>query len=226
MSSALARARERLAARKQAVSQAREALAKARAAVAETSRTVKRLAARSKPGPWMPGATRDPVSSIGPWTVGELAGLIHTTEGLDFSAMDRVLKQKGACPHFLVSVTGAIKQYRPVGDAATALVNKPGGVETNRKRVVQIEVCGFASKPDWPVAQREAVAKIMAFCAGHGVPLVSSVKFTGASGVRRLSGDQWLAYKGWCGHQHAPENDHWDPGAIDITDLLQRARAK
>ena len=172
----------------------------------------------------MAGVTRDPAPSIGAWTVGELAGLIHTTEGLDFAVMDRVLKDKRAQPHFLIGRSGQIKQYRPFGDAATALANKPGGVETNRKRVVQIEVCAVAKDPDWPEAQKRAVAKVMAFCARHGVPLSSSVKFTDSSGVRRLSGSQWLAFKGWLGHQHAPENDHWDPGAIDITDLLSRAR--
>jgi hypothetical protein len=50
------------------------------------------------------------------------------------------------------------------------------------------------------------------------------VRFTDAAGVKRLSGQQWLDFSGWLGHQHAPENDHWDPGAIDITDLLNRAR--
>jgi hypothetical protein len=29
-----------------------------------------------------------------------------------------------------------------------------------------------------------------------------------------------LAYRGWLGHQHAPENRHWDPGAIDIDNLI------
>jgi hypothetical protein len=223
--SQLSRARERLTARKKALAAAKAAVKKAQAAVASTARTVKRLTTtQEKPGPWMTGVVHDPVSSIGAWTVGKPAGLLHTTEGLDFPTMDRVLKSAGACPHFLVSRDGRIKQYRPWGNAATALENHPGGVETNRKRVVQIEVCAFAKDPDWPTAQRNGVAKIMAWANGHGVPLTSSLRFTDATGVRRLSGQAWIDYSGWCGHQHAPENSHWDPGAVDITDLLSRAK--
>lgn len=225
MASALSRARERLAARKKALAAAKKAFAAAKAAVATTTRTVKRLeAAQKKPGVWMPGVPRDPASSIGPWTVGEKAGCLHTTEGSTFAGADAALKSARSQPHFLVGPGGEIKQYRPIGDAATTLRNAPGGVETNRKRLVQIEVVGFASKPDWPEAQKQAVARVMAFCARHGVPLVSNVRFTDARGVRRLNGQQWLDARGWLGHQHVPENDHWDPGAVDITDLLNRAR--
>lgn len=225
MASALSRARERLAARKKALAAAKKALAAAQAAVDTTTRTVKRLTAARKPGVWMAGVTRDPASSIGPWTVGEKAGCLHTTEGSTMAGADAALKSARSQPHFLVGPKGEIKQYRPIGDAATTLENPAGGVETNRKRLVQIEVVGFAKNPDWPEAQKQAVAKVMAFCAGHGVPLASSVKFTSANGVRRMTGAQWIQYRGWCGHQHAPEqpSGHWDPGAVDITDLLRRA---
>src|SRR5690242_8921363 len=182
--SALSRARDRLAARKKTLAAAKAAYLKAKAAVAATARTVKRLSApKAPPGPWMPGVPRDPVSSIGPWTVGKPAGLLHTTEGLDFDANDRVLKAAGSCPHFLVGRAGQIKQNRPWGDAATALENHPGGVETNRKVLVQIEVCAFAKDPDWPNAQRQAVAKVMAWAERHGVPLTASVRFTDQAGV-------------------------------------------
>jgi hypothetical protein len=32
----------------------------------------------------------------------------------------------------------------------------------------------------------------------------------------------WTRFNGWCGHQHVPNNDHGDPGNIDIGYLLQR----
>jgi LysM repeat protein len=34
---------------------------------------------------------------------------------------------------------------------------------------------------------------------------------------------QWLRFRGVCGHQHVPENDHRDPGAIDINKLMRFA---
>ncbi|HEY6222818.1 MAG TPA: hypothetical protein VIW26_03470, partial [Gemmatimonadales bacterium] len=36
----------------------------------------------------------------------------------------------------------------------------------------------------------------------------------------RFTAAAWLAFDGWCGHQHVPNNDHGDPGAIDIARLL------
>lgn len=204
---------------------AREDAAFADRVVKRWRKKVKELEAeQAKPGVWMDGVPRDPARSIGPWTVGKPAGCLHTTEGLDFAAMDRTLEASGSQPHFLVGRAGEIKQYRPFGDAATTLKNASGGVETNRKRLVQIEVCGFAKSPGWPDAQKQAVARIMAWSARHGVPLSASVRFTDAAGVRRLQGADWLNYSGWLGHQHVPENDHWDPGPVDITDLLNRAR--
>jgi hypothetical protein len=226
MSTPLDRARARLASRTRRLAALKKRLAAARAAVAQTTRTIKRLVAQSKAGPWMPGVAHDPVTSIGPSTVGAKGGVLHTTEGLDFAAMDRVLKIKNACPHFLVGTSGQIKQYRPLPDAATALENPPGGVETNRKRVVQIEVCGFAAAPNWPAAQKKAVAKVMSYCAANGYPLKSTVAFTDAAHLRRLSGQAWVDYTGWCGHQHVPEqpSGHWDPGAVDVGELLAMAR--
>ncbi|MGP3971520.1 hypothetical protein [Streptomyces sp. 6N223] len=45
----------------------------------------------------------------------------------------------------------------------------------------------------------------------------------GPNGVR-LTGAQWLAYYGWLGHQHVPENDHGDPGDIDFARVLEHAK--
>ena len=38
-----------------------------------------------------------------------------------------------------------------------------------------------------------------------------------------MSNSEWMAFSGWCGHQHVPENDHWDPGRINISRLLMTA---
>lgn len=36
----------------------------------------------------------------------------------------------------------------------------------------------------------------------------------------RMSDAKWKKFNGICGHQHVPNNDHWDPGALDITRLV------
>jgi hypothetical protein len=40
----------------------------------------------------------------------------------------------------------------------------------------------------------------------------------------RFTFAQWRNFYGVCGHQHVPENDHGDPGDIDIDRVLARAR--
>lgn len=40
----------------------------------------------------------------------------------------------------------------------------------------------------------------------------------------RMSMDTWRSFKGWCGHQHVPENDHGDPGAMDFARVIQLAK--
>ncbi|MFH8805469.1 hypothetical protein ACH4F6_39010 [Streptomyces sp. NPDC017936] len=40
----------------------------------------------------------------------------------------------------------------------------------------------------------------------------------------RMSFAEWQAFKGWCGHQHVPENDHGDPGSMDFARVLEHAK--
>ncbi len=42
----------------------------------------------------------------------------------------------------------------------------------------------------------------------------------GTSGAARMTAGEWRSFDGWCGHQHVPENSHWDPGKIRIDQLL------
>lgn len=136
--------------------------------------------------------------------------------------------------------------------SSRALQNLRGGVETNTLNVVQVELVGtcdsrhaktwrLGSKtykagtdylytgdlPDW------VVRDLAAFCRWayekHGVPLTSGVTFKaypdsyGANGVR-MSGAKWQSFKGHCGHQHVPENDHGDPGAFPMAAILAAAK--
>ena len=36
----------------------------------------------------------------------------------------------------------------------------------------------------------------------------------------RMTMDAWEVFDGVCGHQHVPENTHWDPGALDWGTLM------
>lgn len=138
-------------------------------------------------------------------------------------------------------------QHFPFDMSARALVNKSGGVETNTLNVAQVEVVGtcdpktrdkwkaegrsflyMGSLPDWAIRDLAAFAKWAK--DKHGVPLTSGVTFKaypgsyGPSNGVRMSYDKWNSFKGHCGHQHVPENDHGDPGNFPMTKILDAAK--
>ncbi|GAA0464000.1 hypothetical protein [Streptomyces olivaceiscleroticus] len=41
-----------------------------------------------------------------------------------------------------------------------------------------------------------------------------------------MSASQWNGFRGICGHQHVPENDHGDPGSLDFRHVLELAKKK
>ncbi|MET7429648.1 hypothetical protein ABZT16_11700 [Streptomyces flaveolus] len=130
--------------------------------------------------------------------------------------------------------------------SARALVNAAGGVETNTLNAAQVEIVGTCDPathakwvkagyahlytpelPDWAIRDLAAFAKWAH--DNHGVPLSSGLTFKaypssyGANGVR-MTGAQWTNFRGHCGHQHVPENDHGDPGAFPIAAILSLAK--
>lgn len=179
------------------------------------------------------------------YTGGNPIGLLHSTETGTWPGYGA----GSSAPHLTVRFdptarTIAARQHFSTTRPSRALVNKAGGVQTNNARVFQIELIGscdltFANKhgylylPDlleeaWA---RDALAAVLAAVSESlGIPLTSSVVWAnypgsyGEKAAQRLSGEEWEEYTGWLGHQHAPENDHGDPGDIPIGDVLAAAR--
>ena len=178
------------------------------------------------------------------YTGGKPIGLLHSTETGTWPGYGG----GSSAPHLTVRFdptarTIAARQHYSTTRPSRALVNKAGGVQTNNQRVFQIELIGsrdltFATKhgylylPDlleeaWA---RDALAAVLAAVSESlGIPLTSSVVWTnypgsyGEKAAQRLTGVQWEAYTGWLGHQHAPENDHGDPGDIPVAEILAAA---
>jgi hypothetical protein len=130
--------------------------------------------------------------------------------------------------------------------SSRALVNQSGGVETNTLNACQVEIVGTCDPtthakwtkagyahlyapdlPDWAIRDLGAFAKWAN--EQHGVPLSSGLTFKaypssyGNSSVR-MSAARWNSFKGHCGHQHVPENDHGDPGALPMAAILAAAK--
>ena len=178
------------------------------------------------------------------YTGGKPIGLLHSTETGTWPGYGA----GSSAPHLTVRFdptarTIAARQHFSTTRPSRALVNKDGGVQTNNAQVFQIELIGscdltFAKKhgylylPDlleeaWA---RDALAAVLAAASESlGIPLTTSVTWAnypgsyGEKAAQRLSGEAWEAYSGWLGHQHAPENDHGDPGDIPIADILAAA---
>ncbi|WP_327337410.1 hypothetical protein OG384_15020 [Streptomyces sp. NBC_01324] len=168
----------------------------------------------------------------------------HTTEGTSLPSYGGGAE----APNFTAKPDFSAKrlvwyQHFDFDTSSRALVNRAGGVETNTLNVVQVELVGTCDPaahkkwsgqhlytpelPDWAIRDLGAFAKWAH--DQHGVPLTSGLTFKaypssyGNSSVR-MSNSQWNAFKGHCGHQHVPENDHGDPGAFPIAAVLAAAK--
>ncbi len=161
--------------------------------------------------------------------------LIHSTESSTAdSAIGQYLKGTG-CPHFTVEYGRNLRyQHVPVNLGSYALRNDVGGVQTNAIPCVQIEWVGFAKNGRYKSLDElqwfaEVLTHIAKELVGLGMidqnfELVWPEFFDDQSGFtlatknakQRVSGEEWYSPR-WTlyGHQHAPENTHWDPGKID-----------
>jgi hypothetical protein len=176
---------------------------------------------------WLSGAevVRSPVSgpryAVAPWR-----GVLHTTEGATCDAALTAFRSTNFWPHLTIEPrTLRVVQHLPLTIGARALSDSIG--PENSMRCVQIEIVGFAAEtPTWAPEQLAFVGGVMRQIEGAvPVPHRSGLTFLDAAGVNRtpsnrMTLDAWKRFAGWCGHQHAPGENHWDPGAIDIDALL------
>lgn len=179
---------------------------------------------------WQPQATRNIQvnASGGAFTTDTRRGILHTTQGAR-------LPDYTNPPHFTVGRDGAgqpvsVWQHYPVTVASRALRHPSGTAQTNRHGAIQIEIIGDASdSPTMATSDPQlftAVGVLMRWIERNAAvadiahhPFDGEAAY-GLSGSVRLSETEWLASNGWLGHQHVPNNTHWDPGAIDIAALL------
>lgn len=176
-----------------------------------------------------PGSTADAVDRL----------VLHTTEGAGWPDYQGGAIAPNWTARPILTRTGwhlDWRQHYPANMASRALVNAPGGVETNRAHAVQVELVGTCTPGGpgiyWPGADPQLLADLGAFVGWvhtqWGLMLDAAPVWVAPSvpGDRqRFTGAQWLAFRGICGHEHVPENDHRDPGALPITRVLAFASA-
>ena len=176
---------------------------------------------------WYPPATKNHQTSNGGSMLGGPArGVLHTTETTSMSS---------GAPYYHIGFKDTpggvhIVQWRPFGRAGRGLRNLRGGIQTNRRgaKCVQAVVIDYArNSADWSNKLLDALNTFMEWCeAGLDVPLNASPLAGGGSECYgyhspcRMTGTQWNAFNGWCGHQNVPENTHWDPGKANWDALM------
>lgn len=168
----------------------------------------------------------------------------HSTEVNDWSSYNA----GKIAPHLTVKPDFTAKrlvwrQHFPFSQFGKSLVNKPGGVETNRDACIQVEIVGTCDPPthrkwagvkhlympelpDWAVRD---LAEFAAWCNDHhGVPYKAPTfkPYPASYGATatRFTFTEWRGFTGHCGHQHVPESEHGDPGSLPINDILAAAR--
>lgn len=167
--------------------------------------------------------------------------VIHTTESPrgSFNNIRNLWRGSGnwgrGLPHFLADGSRYV-QLLPLNVGAYTLENRAGGADTNRSGpVVQVEICGYAND-DFTDEEVDALGRWLADLVKAGIPLDLSQHphFYGAGeGIvlasydapQRMSAIDYQNFNGFCGHQHAPENAHWDPGRLDADRVERVARA-
>jgi hypothetical protein len=174
--------------------------------------------------------------SGGTYTSGPFKVVFHTTETSGLPSYKAGMN----APHLTYNPKTRIwVQHTDLTTAARALRNEAGGVQTNRDSAIQVEIICYSAKN---IAERyttrmwvgdlpsTAYADLNAFAAWineeFGVPLrypnKRALSYTEANKPGfRMSATEWDAYAGFCGHQHVPENTHWDPGAFDWTRMFE-----
>ncbi len=173
---------------------------------------------------WLDWAKRNvaPVTS-GSYVEGRWKLLIHTTESYNFYPGSTYYGTH-SWPHFTIERDGTTWQHIDMDIAARALKNLAGGVETNRSRVIQIENCAKSGDAkvltDAQVVANRRIAEVLHQQRGMELYSLPAGVIGGSASVnapQRMSYAQWRAYSGICAHRHAPENEHWDSGAQDLS---------
>jgi hypothetical protein len=152
----------------------------------------------------------------------------HTTEspagGSYFTSIAAYLIRIGAEPQVIYDpATDRLGQFGPLTQSGRALAND-GSYRTNRtgKVCIQVEVLGYARSPwtnGFDPAAKPNYRRLIAAMRAHGIPDVWPVgkpPATSAAATKRPK-TTWENAGGHYAHGQIRGQNHWDPGAIDVT---------
>jgi hypothetical protein len=136
--------------------------------------------------------------------------------------------------------TVRIWQHISLDRTASALRHNRGTIETNHMgaHCIQIECITYIGDQDaagivgnkgkFPKALSKALAGLVQEITSalgdininiHPEKWSASGSY-GEKASQRLTEAEWETFNGICGHEHVPNNTHWDPGAFDIKEFM------
>jgi hypothetical protein len=187
---------------------------------------------------WLDGYEHQPVIGAGlPVGPGRDKIVLHTTETAAPSLQTLVASWRrnwgAGLPHFIAE-GGRYVQLLPLTVNAYTMENHAGGADVNKAgHVIQVEIVGYA-RNELTDQEYGALGRWVGdlINAGLAIDLDGCPHFYGANdGIVlasytspiRLGARAWTEASGILGHQHAPENAHWDPGHVDIERVCRLA---
>lgn len=173
-----------------------------------------------------------PMAGSSEFTGGPKKLVLHTTEGKSIAGAEATYGVNGIAPHFTIDSTlKRFVQHIDTSRAASAMKNVSGGVQTNRDGAIQVEMIGYAAfTHGWEDDNLVWIGDIVRLiCEREGIDVYNYPQFVGTeSGTiatptapQRMSYAEWESFNGVCGHQHVPENSHWDPGRLPYQRMLE-----
>lgn len=163
-----------------------------------------------------PDAVWEPVSygDGGAYTGGPFRIVLHTTEIGSLTSSDAELHRHYAS-HFIVSADKVVQLVDT--DRAAMSLQHTGDPQTNRLSAIQIEMVGYAGHRKEP-AMLQQTRKLCAWLMkeynippvwpnGYCVPAINGQD----SNHHNRNPLIWSTHGGFYGHEHVPENFHWDP---------------
>lgn len=166
-----------------------------------------------------------------PWRI-----VIHEIQGNDSLGM---IASHPYPPHrWYDPISRDLHETVPLDRSAFALYQYPHNpTKTNKGRALQVEVAGFTSATADETDQmlrniaEDVVVPLVQFARSQGGdidltdirPIVSLSFAAREDWQGRMSDAEWREFNGICGHMHVPQNDHWDPGAMDLHKIAQYA---
>jgi peptidoglycan hydrolase-like protein with peptidoglycan-binding domain len=165
--------------------------------------------------------------------------ILHTTESGpgSINGINNLFRAKPcSAPHICIDPMGTRRrmQYIPWTWSACALKGGRNGIQTNRGRAVQMEICGRAAEtPDWDDDTLYQIADVIADCIGDGCPInphnvPDSRNLTGVlareDAAQRFNAQTWPPFDGIAAHVYMIYNDHWDAGRINSPRIGQLVR--